>query len=294
MVEGSVAGAAVKLNKTPSAVSHALARLRDQVGDPLMVKVGGRMQASPFALQLIDDVRPILTSIKRVLQLPEPFEPASSTRVFRVACPIAGRFQSHVVNELQKTAPGTRIEWLSTPREVYAAVSEGMIDMAHLGGERSLPDGLEEAEMPPMRFVSFVRDNHPCIENWGAEAWSRHPHVQVRIGNEVVSPVDEVDKASGLTRHVATLIPEFAGVGPLIAASDLIATLPPLVMAWDMERYELKPMPPVTKTPMLRTRFFWSARAANDPALIWLRGLIMEAYLAANQEAEGLISQRLP
>ena len=48
MVEGSVAGAAVKLNKTPSAVSHALARLRDQVGDPLLVKVGGRMQASPF------------------------------------------------------------------------------------------------------------------------------------------------------------------------------------------------------------------------------------------------------
>ena len=83
MQEGSVAGAAAKLNKTPSAVSHALARLRDQVGDPLMVKVGGRMQASPFALQLIDDVRPILNSIKRVLKLPEPFDPAVSRRTAR-------------------------------------------------------------------------------------------------------------------------------------------------------------------------------------------------------------------
>ena len=94
MVEGSVAGAAEKLGKTPSAVSHALARLRDQVGDPLMVKVGGRMQPSPFALTLIDDVRPILRSIKRVLALPEPFNPATSDRVFRVACPVTGQVLS--------------------------------------------------------------------------------------------------------------------------------------------------------------------------------------------------------
>lgn len=63
MVEGSVVAAAEKLGKTPSAISHALARLRDQVGDPLLVNVGGRMQPSPFALTLIDDVGPILRSV---------------------------------------------------------------------------------------------------------------------------------------------------------------------------------------------------------------------------------------
>jgi DNA-binding transcriptional LysR family regulator len=97
MSEGSVAGAAETLGKTPSAISHALARLRDQVGDPLMVRVGGRMQPSPFALTLIEDVRPILRSIKRVLAMPEPFDPASSDRVFRVACPITGRLLSDVM-----------------------------------------------------------------------------------------------------------------------------------------------------------------------------------------------------
>ena len=59
----SVALAADRMGRTPSAVSHALARLREQVGDPLLVKVAGRMQPSPFALQLIADVRPILRSI---------------------------------------------------------------------------------------------------------------------------------------------------------------------------------------------------------------------------------------
>lgn len=53
MDAGSVTKAAKQLGRTQSAVSHALARLRDQVGDPLMVKVGGKMQPSPFAEQMI-------------------------------------------------------------------------------------------------------------------------------------------------------------------------------------------------------------------------------------------------
>ena len=292
MLEGSVAGAATRLNKTPSAVSHALARLRDQLGDPLMVKVGGRMQASPFALQLIEDVRPILMSIKRVLKLPEPFDPASSPRVFRVACPITATFQTRVLDAVHKTAPGTRIEWLSAPREVHAAVSEGLIDLAHMGGERHLPDGFEEAELPPMEFVSFVRDTHPCIENWGPDAWTRYPHVKVAIGDEVRSPVEEVDKAGGMQRHVGALIAEFAGVAPLLSSSDYIATLPPEIMAWDMERYGLQPLPPIGQTPKLRARFHWSARTANDPACVWLRDLVMAAYRDTHSEAAALVAAR--
>lgn len=293
MLEGSVAAAATQLNRTPSAVSHALARLREQVGDPLMVKVGGRMQASPFALQLIEDVRPILMSIKRVLKLPEPFDPASSTRVFRVACPITANFQARVLDEVHKTAPGTRIEWLSAPREVHAAVSEGLIDLAHMGGERQLPDGFEEAELPPMEFVSFVRDTHPCIKNWGLDAWTRYPHVKAAIGDEVRSPVEEVDKAGGTQRHVGALIAEFAGAAPLISSSDYIATLPPEIMAWDMERYGLQPLPPIGHTPKLRARFHWSARTANDPACVWLRDRVMVAYRDAHSEAAALVEARL-
>lgn len=293
MLEGSVAGAATRLNKTPSAVSHALARLREQVGDPLMVKVGGRMQASPFALQLIEDVRPILMSIKRVLKLPEPFDPAASTRVFRVACPLTANFQTRVLDAAQKTAPGTRIEWLSAPREVHAAVSEGLIDLAHMGGERQLPEGFAEAELPPMEFVSFVRDTHPCIENWGPDDWTRYPHVKVAIGDEVRSPVEEVDTTSGTQRHVGALIAEFAGVAPLLASSNYIATLPPEILAWDMARYGLQPLLPIGQTPKLRARFHWSARTANDPACVWLRELVMGAYREAHEEATALVKARM-
>ncbi len=293
MLEGSVVGAASKLNKTPSAVSHALARLRDQVGDPLMVKVGGRMQASPFALQLIDDVRPILRSIKRVLELPEPFDPAASQRTFRIASPIAGQVLSDVVNQVGREAPNASIEWLSTPREVYAAVSEGMIDLAHLGGERSLPDGLEEAEMPALNFVSFVREGHPAIADWGPEAWQHFNHVQVAIGNEVRSPVDSAGTGATGERKIGALISEFAAVGPLLASSNMIATLPTMIMAGDIQKYGLRPMPSLLPIPPFRARFFWSSRTANDPALVWIRDLVLNAYRTAHEEAESIVQSAL-
>jgi DNA-binding transcriptional LysR family regulator len=293
MLERSVAGAAASLNKTPSAISHALARLRAQVGDPLMVKVGGRMQASPFALQLVDDVRPILSSIKRVLKLPEPFHPASSTRTFRVGCPFAARILPEVVNQLQAQAPGVSVEWLSTPRQVYAAVSEGMIDLAHLGGEMALPDGLDEAELPPLNFVSVVRAGHPALADWGPEAWRRYPHVQIKIGNEITSPVDAARQPETPERRVGVLISDGAAVGHLVANSDMIATLPTLLMAWDMAQYGLRPLPPVIPVPPFRSRFFWSSRTTNDPALVWMRTLVLSAYQRAHEEAEALFHDAL-
>lgn len=292
MLEGSVAGAAVKLKKTPSAVSHALARLREQVGDPLMVKVGGRMQASPFALQLIEDIRPLLSGIKRVLQLPEPFDPASSTRTFRIECPISGKILSNVASRVLREAPHINIDWLVPPHKLYTAVVEGQIDLAHLGGDRVLPDGVDEAEMPPMNFTSFVRDGHPAITQWGPEAWNRYGHIKVAITNTARSPVDEGASEPSAGRRIAARISEFSAVGPLLASSDLIATLPPEIMAWDMETYGLVPLPAIDPIPPFRARFFWSSRTANDPAMVWVRNLVMDAYCDAHTEATALVAMR--
>ena len=293
MVEGSVAGAAEKLGKTPSAISHALARLRDQLGDPLLVKVGGRMQPSPFALTLIDDVRPILRSIKRVLSLPKPFDPATSDRVFRVACPITGRVLSEVLNRLHQAAPGTKLEWLSAPRQVFDAVAEGLVDIAHLGGETRLPDGLDEVEVPSFRWTSFVRAGHPALANWGPEAWSTYPHVQVNISNDARNPIDRPAETDPPERTIGALISEFSSLGPLLANSDLIATFPRVQMAWDMEMYGLRPLPPQTTLQPFRTRFFWSSRLVNDPASMWIRDLVIRTYTELQDEADRMVERVL-
>jgi len=85
MEERQVSRAAERLGRTQSALSHALARLRRQLGDPLLVRVGGTMQPSPLALALSEEIQPILRSIRRTLAPRQPFDPATSERVFRIA-----------------------------------------------------------------------------------------------------------------------------------------------------------------------------------------------------------------
>src|SRR5712664_1672289 len=87
MRERSVTRAAERLGRTQSAVSHSLSRLREQFGDPLLVKGGLRMQPTAFALDLIEQARPMLGGIQRVLSPQHVFDPTISRRVFRLAAP---------------------------------------------------------------------------------------------------------------------------------------------------------------------------------------------------------------
>src|ERR1700744_6014279 len=87
MTERSVTRAAERLGRTQSAVSHSLSRLRQQFGDPLLVKGGLRMQPTAVALDLIEQARPMLGGIQRVLSPQHLFDAPTSTRVFRLAAP---------------------------------------------------------------------------------------------------------------------------------------------------------------------------------------------------------------
>jgi DNA-binding transcriptional LysR family regulator len=87
MIERSVTRAAERLGRAQSAVSHSLSRLREQFGDPLLIKGGMRMQPTAFALDLIEQARPMLGGIQRVLSPAHVFDPATSRRVFRLAAP---------------------------------------------------------------------------------------------------------------------------------------------------------------------------------------------------------------
>lgn len=291
MLEGSVAAAADTLGKTPSAVSHALARLREQVGDPLMVKVGGRMQPSPFALTLIDEVRPILRSIKRVMVRSAPFDPATSDRVFRIAMLSIPQVINRVMTAVRAEAPGVKVEWLRAESAAYPAVADGLYDLAHLGGDTRLPEGLDETEMPAVSWATFLRKDHPAAQDWGLEAWARWAHVQVSIVNNVRNPVsDEATKTSN-PRHIGALISEFSGLGSLLAHSDFIATFPPLIMAQQMQVWGLRAMRPPVSQPLFRMRFIWSSRLARDPGSTWLREIVLRIYREEHDAAEALVAK---
>jgi DNA-binding transcriptional LysR family regulator len=219
MDEGSVVRAAEKLGKTPSAVSHALGRLREQLGDPLMVKVGGKMRPSPFAEALIGEVRPILATIARVVQPPQPFDPPTSHRVFRVAAPPITPLIAEVAARINAVAPNVGVEWVSPTPQSYLKVADGQVDLA-LGAIETIPEGAVARVLPPLKRYTFARDGHPALEDWGREAWIFWPHIVVGMAEAARQTVEERVAQLGVERRVGARIPEFSGVGPLLHAGE--------------------------------------------------------------------------
>jgi DNA-binding transcriptional LysR family regulator len=272
MEERSVTRAASRLGRTQSAVSHALSRLRAQVSDPLLIKQGGRMIASPFAERLIEDVRPILRSIQRALVPASPFDPATTTRTFRVGIPdgvpsVFPRLMARVGRE----APRATVDWIPEGPQTLLAVADAQVDIACVAAALALPEGIgHEILGPEVPWASFVRKNHPAIANWGAAAWARWPHVVVRVGNALPSPVTATP-SSARQRVVGARVPNFSDVAPLLAQTDMIATFSIATLLEGVKLYELHVLPPPFPIQPFPMRLVWSARLGNDPAIAWIR-----------------------
>src|SRR5262249_21309880 len=147
MVERSVTRAAERLGRTQSAVSHALSRLREQLGDPLLTKGGRFMQATAFALEFMEQTRPILRSIRRLLSPRHAFDPSTSRRTFRLAAPdFAVSLFTSLLGRLREEAPGVSIEWTGLQDPMLLQIADGQIDLAIAPAQLRLPDGVTGQE----------------------------------------------------------------------------------------------------------------------------------------------------
>jgi DNA-binding transcriptional LysR family regulator len=287
---GSVTLAAERLGRTPSAVSHALQRLREQVNDPLMVKVGGRMQPSPFALTLIEDIRPLLRGIERVITPPDAFDPLTGTRSFRVVMQVPA-VMSAVMDRVRKEAPGVDIEWLNLGPLTTREVIEERVDLAFVPAGTPLSDGLDSWTAPEMARLTFARADHPAISEWSMEAWLAYPHVVVDAGGAARRTVQEAVERDGLERRIGMRVSEFAAVAPLLARSDNLGTFPALLLAEDAMAFGLAFLAPPIKMPSIATQIIWNTRLANDPASRWLRETVIAAYEDAERRIGAILSE---
>jgi DNA-binding transcriptional LysR family regulator len=291
MSERSVSRSAARLNRTQSAVSHSLARLREQLGDPLLVKIAGGMAPSPYAQRLIEDVRPLLRSIQRIIAPPRAFDPKTSERVFRVAiADFVPTLLPRVVAQLRRQAPGVSVEWLASDERTLAAIADSQIDVALVTGYASLPEGVQQRPAGELISLTFARKDHPAIPSWCLDAWLRWPHISVRLGEREKGAVASALDERGLKRTIGASVPNFSQVPALLAQTDLLATMTPLVMGGAMKRLGLRALePPIAIAP---TSFFfvWSFRLVNDPGSRWFRELVMAEYEELRRHAALLAS----
>ncbi len=285
MSEGSVTRAAQRLGRTQSAVSHALARLREQVDDPLMVKVGRRMEPSPFAQRLIDELRPTLRNIRQMLAPPPPFDPATSARVFRlVIADLAPSAMPHVLARVREQAPRVAIQWELPGPNTLASIADAQVDLALLGTTTTWPDGVVRTLVGELPARTFARKDHPALDTWGRTAWMRYPHVQVALGQRERTTIDDVVERERVARFIGAYIPSFSSALELVSRTDLLATLPLLVSDDALEQAGVRAVPAPLNIEPVPLWVAWSFRQSNDSGNRWLRALFTESLVQLLQE----------
>ncbi|OWU86528.1 hypothetical protein ATO6_06970 [Oceanicola sp. 22II-s10i] len=170
------------------------------------------------------------------------------------------------------------IEWSGLGPHLYQAVADEEIDLAFLGTDTPLPEGVVDEVLPPLRRYTFMRQGHPALDRWDRQAWLDWPHVMVGMSSAARQTVEAAVKRDGLDRRIGAHIPEFSGIAPLLASSNMLMTTAAPFVGGDIATYGLVVRHPPVEVPDITFRFFWSARLAADPGSKWVRDLVIDAY----------------
>jgi len=270
LTERSVTAAGKLAGVSQPAMSHSLAQLRSLFGDPLLVR-GGLL--TPLAASLHDQLRQGLAELQQVLDTRQTFDAATSSRVFRVAA--SDLFQATTLpsflHDLQQRAPGANLVMKRSRDATVDALATGAVDVLAGSEEQRPGPRLRSAELYRERFVAVARDDHPAIRSrLGISTYCKLPHVLV-AEDEDPGTVDRVLASEGRRRRVWLRIPDFAGLGHVIANTDAVATVPARFGAALAARLPLRVLRLPLKLPSFPVSLYWHPRFDVEPAHVFLR-----------------------
>lgn len=281
LAEGNVARAAQRLRLSPSAMSRALARLRETTGDPLLVRAGRGLVPTPRALELRDRVSQLVQEAKAVLRPAEKLNLKQLIRTFtlRTREGFVENFGPDLIARAGAEAPGVRLCFVHKQNKESTSLRDGTVDLeTGVAGDTTSPE-LRTRALFQDRFIGVVRMGHALSQGEitpSRYAGGRHISISRRgLGN---GPIDEVLKPFGLEREIATIVGGFSAALALARASDLIATVPERHtgnLRAGMHSFSL-PVP----APELTISMLWHPRMDADSAHRWLRGLVLDTCAA--------------
>lgn len=280
--ERSVSRAAERLGVTQPAVSNALARLRRRLGDELFLRAPGGLAATPRAERLAAEVLPALARIREALDLRDRFDPAGSPRTFVLGVTDIGEivFLPALLDRLARVAPSLG---LRTVRDAATNLREGLaggeVDLA-IGLLPQLQAGFVQRRLFTQRYVALFRQGHALDrpEPPDVAAYAQAEHVAVSSPGTGHGRVDEALRRLGVVRRVRLTVPHFVAIGHILAASDLVATVPERLAAHLAEPFGLCARPLPVALPEIPITLFWHERVQRDAASRWMREQIVQLF----------------
>lgn len=275
--EQSVARAARRLGLTPSATSHTLARLREALGDPLLVRAGRGLVRTPRG----DELRPVLSqlvaSMEQVFAKPAATPAGQLRGRFRVAT--ADLLEAILLPELGRLmsaeAPLLQLQDVPLTANLVDALRDGEVDLA-FSASSSLPDDIESRPLFEDDFVVLVRADHPVAGRTLTPAeFAELRHIVVSPTGQREGIVDRALQALGLKRHVAFTLATFFPAPFLVASSDHVVTLSRRFARPLVPLLNLHELPSPVPLPRYQVHLLWHARHEHDAAHRWLRNALL-------------------
>jgi LysR family nod box-dependent transcriptional activator len=270
--ERSVTRAARRLHVTQSAMSAALKRLREALGDPLLLQHGKAMIPTPHALALAPEVTAALAALRRLTLPSTGFDPGTSVRTFRVAASdyVATVLLAPLLKALEQAAPGVRLE-ISLPADSTSErLAKGEYDLV------LTPENFIEPDHPADLLFEEAHVVVGCARNplfdaaLTRQAFAAAGHVVVRIDGRNTHIENELARL-GVTRRIEVHAPSFIQAPWLLPGTRRIALMHERLARLVAPLLGLRIAAPPFAIPPMREMMQFHATRAQDAGLLWLR-----------------------
>jgi DNA-binding transcriptional LysR family regulator len=276
----NVTRAGERLALSQPAVSHALRRLRERLGDELFVTGRHHLVPTARAAELIGPVREALSRLDEVLQGSTPFVPATTQRKFRIA---SGDFVEflilpRLIQHIAREAPGVMIEVVPLPpnNALPPLLENGEIDLV-ISTPMKLGAGLREESITTVTLLTLIwqREGLPP-GRFPLDLYLDRPQVMIEMHQREGNIIDTALQAQGLARRVGVLVQNFMAMPVIAAQTGYICNLPGPIAKAFAETFGLSCHEPPVDFPEPELIAHWHARFDADPGLKWLLQLIKD------------------
>jgi DNA-binding transcriptional LysR family regulator len=277
----SVGQAALRLRMSQPGLSTALGRLRRILQDPLFVKTPRGMEPTTRARALYDPVRGILEAVESGLFVKPGFDPATSTREFRLALSDIGEgiYLPLALQGIAAAAPGVTLRSVSLPpRQLEEAMDSGKVDLA----AGYFPD-IRTGEYLHRRvglhsFACIMRSGHPLAgARLTMKQFTALRHVVIEAGGRSQEVLEKFFRSRRIRRTVVLHTPHFMSVPVIVASTDVVAIVPQALADFITTQRGLTQVPLPFVPPTFQVNLHWHRSVNNDPGNKWLRDMLFAA-----------------
>ena len=285
----NVTRAAEDVGLSQPAMSRALQRLRDIIGDPLLVRGGAGLTPTPRALALLPELTAAL-DVLGALYRPPAFEPGAMSRVFSIAAADAQTvlLAPLILKRVRATAPGVDLRFEPYSESLRERIESGALDLAFATLATPLPPGAVNEPLADDRLALVVSSNHPWRDRvWTLEDYAAAAHVTISIRGDDDSENDALLARNGLARRIVLRTPHFLAALAAVGASEAVTTVSETLARRFAATFGLAVLESPLAAIPLQMSIVGAVARASDPGLVWLKGLIREVAQEVFQSSPG-------